>query len=127
MKAIKVDELVIEGVTYVPKDTVSKQAQNTEGLDCVMIRTYSAGVHYGYLESKRDANGAFAVKLLNARRVWQWSGAASLSQLSMDGTSKPDKCKMPCSVSSIELMAIEIIPMTEKAVESLNNVEVWKQ
>ena len=48
MKAIKVDELVIEGVTYVPKDTVSKQAQNTEGLDCVMIRTYSAGVHYGY-------------------------------------------------------------------------------
>ena len=77
-KKVKVDELTIEGVTYVPKASISQKAETLEGLECVMIRTYSAGVFYGYLKSKRDANGAYAVELLKARRVWQWSGAATL-------------------------------------------------
>lgn len=126
-KKIKVDEVTIEGVTYIPKDTISKPEINIDGLECVMIRTYSAGVHYGYLEKKESTLAGMEVKLKQARRIWSWSGAASLSQLAMEGTSKPESCNLPCKVNGIDLVAIEIIPMTEKAVESLNNVSVWSQ
>lgn len=90
----------------------------------VLVRTYSAGVHVGLLKS-RDGK---EVVLTNARRIWYWDGAASLSQLAMDGTSKPHNCKFPCSVDEILLTeAIEIIPVTEKARQSIDSVPVWKQ
>lgn len=89
----------------------------------VMCRTYSAGVFAGTLKSK---NGQNAI-LTNARRIWYWDGAASLSQLAMEGTRKPENCKFPCEVDSVELeQVIEIIPMTEKARESIKSVPIWK-
>ncbi len=124
---IKVEEMVIDGTTYVPKDSIQEKAESTDGMPIVLVRTYSAGIHYGSLKSKRDSNGFFAVELLNSRRVWSWYGASECNQLATDGTSKPEKCKMPCTVNSVELMAIEIIPMTEKAVNSLNSVAIWKE
>lgn len=62
----------------------------------------------------------------NARRLWKWEGAASLSQLATDGTSKPSDCKFPCEVDTIELLnAIEILDCTQKAQESIASVAVW--
>jgi len=88
-----------------------------------MVRTYSAGVFAGTLE-KRDGK---EVTLSNARRIWYWDGAASLSQLAMEGTSKPENCKFPCEVPSVLLTeAIEIIPMTQKAEESIKGVKEWR-
>lgn len=88
-----------------------------------MVRTYSAGVFYGLLEEKVGKEG----RLKNARRVWYWEGAASLSQLATEGTSKPSGCKFPCAVESLELSEIiETIPMTQKAIDSLNKVKVWE-
>jgi len=89
-----------------------------------MVRTFSAGVFYGLLEKKVGKEG----RIKNARRVWYWKGAASLSQLATDGTKNPSECKFPCAVESVELSEIvETIPMTKKAIESLNGVPVWKQ
>lgn len=51
----------------------------------VIVRTYSAGVFAGELETKDGRE----VTLMNARRLWYWTGAASLSQLAQEGTSKP--------------------------------------
>ena len=111
------DEIIIDGITYVRKNNV-KIADNYS-----IVRTYSAGVHAGEIVSKDGK----IVKLKNARRLWYWEGAASLSQLAMEGVSKPDKCKFPCEVVSIELTeAIEIIPCTEKAIESIKGVAIWK-
>ena len=124
---VTVDKLEIEGITYVPEDSISKDAETFEGLPMVMIRTYSAGVHYGYLAKKESTLAGVEVTLRQARRCWYWAGASSLSQLSMEGTSKPESCKFPCKVDSIDLVAIEIIPMKQKAVDSLNDVSVWKQ
>jgi hypothetical protein len=91
-------------------------------LDYVLVRTYSAGVFVGYLESHHDKE----VVLKKARRIWYWDGAASLSQLAMEGTSKPENCKFPCEVDSIILTeAIEIILMTEKAKQSIEQVKIW--
>jgi len=90
----------------------------------VIVRTYTAGVFAGELVSRKGQE----VVLENARRIWYWSGAASLSQLAMEGTSDPANCKFPCEVSRVELIqAIEIIDVTEKAKESIKAVSVWKK
>ncbi len=91
----------------------------------VIIRTYSAGVHAGFLESKKSTAAGVEVRLSNARRLWYWDGAASLSQLSVDGVSRPGNCKFPTEVPWIDLVAIEILPVSKKAQESIKNVPVW--
>jgi len=88
----------------------------------VIVRTYSAGVFAGELESR---NGQEVV-LRNARRIWYWSGAASLSQLAMEGTKDPTNCKFPCEVDRVELLqAIEILDVTPTAKESIKGVPIW--
>ena len=63
----------------------------------------------------------------NARRLWYWEGAASLSQMAMEGTSKPSECKFPCEVERVELLnAIEILDTTEKAEKSIKAVPIWE-
>jgi hypothetical protein len=88
----------------------------------VIVRTYSAGVFAGVLKSRKGRE----VVLINARRIYYWAGAATLSQLSVDGTSKPELCKFPCAVPEVTLLeAIEILPLSEKAKASLDSVKVW--
>jgi len=89
-----------------------------------MVRTYSAGVFLGTLAA-RDGK---EVVLKDARRMWYWDGAASLSQLATAGTSKPKTCKFPAPVAEVLLTeAIEIIPATEAAIASIAAVPEWKQ
>jgi len=89
-----------------------------------MVRTYSAGVFLGTL---KERNGK-EVTLTDARRMWYWDGAASLSQLATTGTSKPNNCKFPAPVAEVLLTeAIEIIPATEAAIASIAAVPVWKK
>jgi len=89
-----------------------------------MVRTYSAGVFLGTL---KERNG-IEVTLTDARRMWYWDGAASLSQLATTGTSKPNNCKFPAPVAEVLLTeAIEIIPATEAAIASIAAVPVWKK
>jgi hypothetical protein len=89
----------------------------------VIIRTYSAGCFVGYLVSRKGKE----VVLTQARRLWYWAGAASLSQLAQSGTSRPQDCKFPEPVDRIELTeAIEVIDVTEKGKISIEGVPVWK-
>lgn len=122
-KKVEVQEIVVDGTTYVPKSE-SSPAVKRDGMSYVMIRTYSAGVHCGYLQSR---NGKEVV-LLDSIRIWKWSGAASLSQLSMEGTNSPSNCKfgMPISTSLTLTEAIEVIDITETARQSIQNVTSWK-
>lgn len=97
--------------------------ESIDGLKYVIVRTYSAGVFAGYLKSRNGQE----VELLNARRLWYWEGAASLSQLAIDGVSKPMKCKFPEEVPVLlVLQAIEIIDVSEKAKKSIDSVSIWK-
>ena len=90
----------------------------------VIVRTYSAGVHAGYLKWESDDGNI--VRLEKSRRIWYWAGAATLSQLAMEGVSKPDECKFPCEVNEIKLIGvIEIIVATKKAKKSIADVEIW--
>ena len=90
----------------------------------VMVRTYSAGVFAGYLKSRNGKE----VELTQARRIWYWDGAASLSQLAQSGTSKPENCKFPEPVDSVILTeAIEIIAISHIAHKSIDGVPIWKK
>lgn len=91
----------------------------------VIIRTYSAGVHYGTLVSEEKSEGGFHVTLENSRRVWKWAGANSLSELATLGTSSPDECNFSIPVRKIKLLAIEIIFLTDEAIESIEAVKNW--
>lgn len=119
------DKIIVDGVEYVRADSIQNNALATElnGMSYCMVRTYSAGVFAGYLESREGKEAT----LRNARRIWYWDGAATLSQLATDGTSKPENCKFPCPVDRVTLTeVIEIIPITKKAKKSIEEVAVWK-
>jgi len=119
VKTIKIDD-----IEYVRKDSLGElKMAVVDGKKYVIVRTYSAGVFAGYLDSR---NGQEVV-LLNARRLWYWDGAASLSQAALEGFSKPQNCKFPAEVPRAELLqAIEILDCTDKARKNIGEVKTWK-
>ncbi len=117
-----IEEVEINGQLYVKKGE-NEPAQRLDGLNYVIIRGDKSGVFAGYLESRKDRE----VIILNARRLWYWVGASSLSQLAVDGVSNPDECKFPCEVSKIQVLdVIEVIECSEKARKSIASVSIWK-
>ncbi len=93
----------------------------------VIVRTYAMGVFAGTLHP--DSTETVKV-LTNARRIYRWAGAASLSQLAVDGTSKPAECKFPVAVPRVELTSpngFEILDVTAKARDSIEGVSVWSE
>lgn len=88
-----------------------------------IVRTNRAGVYFGKIESRDGSNAV----LSNARRLWCWSGAASLSELAQYGTANPRGCKFPCAVDEVELFeVVEILGVTDEAAKSLDKVPEWK-
>lgn len=124
MSDMSVNEVTINGVNYIRKDSLNDHAlASTDGLPYVVIRTYSAGVHIGFLKSREKTE----VVLVNSRRVHYWEGAASLSQLALEGVKKPGDCRISVVVPEILLTeAVEVIPVTEAAKKNLDAVPVWR-
>jgi len=118
------EKITIDEVEYVRKDSIKTETKDVNGLEYVICRTYSAGVHAGFLKSRTGKEA----ELLNARRIYSWQGAATLSQLAMEGSSKPESCKFPCEVNKIILTeVIEVIPCTTVAMCCIREVKVWKE
>ncbi len=89
-----------------------------------IIRTQNAGVWFGQLSSPKEDT----ITLYNARRLWFWSGAASISQIAMEGVKNPKDCKFTVTIpDEITLFGvIEILPCTDEAIENIKSVPVWK-
>ena len=118
----KPETIKIDDVEYVRKDSINQMATVFNNMKYCIVRTYSAGVFAGYVESR---NGQEVV-MRQARRIYYWDGAATLSQLAMSGTSKPQNCKFPVAVDKIELLqAIEVLDCTEAAKKSIEGVKIW--
>lgn len=85
------------------------------GKKCI-IRTYTAGVWFGEVEQKSGNE----VIIKNARRMWRWHAAesVSLSAVANHGI-KEKQSKIAESVASVWLEAIELIPCTDKAIASI--------
>ena len=79
-------------------------------LPYVVVRTYSAGVHVGELKSRKGKE----VVLVNARRLWKWMGAFTLSEVAVEGIKAGSKP----SISAPQIVlteAIEVIKTTPAA------------
>lgn len=83
----------------------------------VIIRTYSAGVWFGVLKQKAGNE----VILTKARRMYTWwaKESISLSGVSRHGI-KQENSKICGELDSVWLEAIEIIPVTGNAAESIS-------
>lgn len=117
-------EVKIDGIVYVPKSEQKVKAENFKGMKYAIVRTHSAGVFAGYIESHKGQE----VVMRKVRKLWYWDGAASLAELAVKGVSKPQNCKFPCEVDRIELLqAIEILDCTRDAQENITNVPIWSE
>ena len=89
-----------------------------------IVRANGAGVFFGNVV---EENGNVVV-MTNARRLWRWYGASSLSELAQYGTCRPMECKFPCAVDKVKIFnVIEILDVTEEAGKSIDGVAEWKQ
>jgi hypothetical protein len=96
-------------------------------LPYVIIRTAAAGCFAGELASRKNLPAGTSVILRWARRLWYWSGAASLSQLAMEGVSNPAGCKFPPPVEMHEVFQVtEIMHATAKCRNSIEGVSEWR-
>ena len=90
----------------------------------VIVRGDRSGVFFGTLVKKEGRE----VVLANCRRLWYWDGACSISQLAVDGTKNPGDCKFTVTVDELAVLdAIEIVPCTDKAIDSIEGVREWKK
>ena len=91
-----------------------KQVHPMAGRRCI-IRTYSAGVHFGLVQY---VNGT-EVGLVDAARLWKWeNGGLSLSAVNKNGM-KGGRVNLTGEICLTE--AIEVIPTTEEFEKS------WRQ
>ena len=117
------DEIMVNGELFVKKSIIREEAKPLDGLAYVLVRTHSAGVFAGYLESQ---NGQEVI-LRDARMIWYWEGACSLSQLAEDGTAAPKKCKFTVPVKKVKLLnVIAVYACAEKSRVSIAEVPAWK-
>lgn len=90
----------------------------------VIIRADRAGVFFGTLAEKNGNE----VTMTNVRRIWYWDGAASLSQLAVEGTKAPENCKFTVIVPRMTILGvIEIIECSDEAIKSIEGVPEWKR
>jgi len=116
MKETSPETITINGVEYIRADLAS--TVSTDGLQYVIVRSRDSGVHAGYLDKRNGGE----VHLVEARRIWSWEGAATLSQVAKDGIKSG---KIPCAVNLIVLGVCEIIEATDKARKSIEGQPVW--
>ena len=108
--------MTIDGVKYV--------AETKDDHPYVVIRSRDAGVFAGHLESRPTET---SVILKGSRRIYYWSGAATLSELSQVGVKNVTDCKFPCEIPVHEILGVyELIYATDEAKESIKSVPVWK-
>ena len=85
----------------------------------VIVRTYSAGVHYGLLVEKSGNE----VIIESARRLWFWKAkeGISLSAVATHGLHKDSKICEP--LNSLWLEAIEIIPVSSDIASNIEGMQ----
>lgn len=94
---------------------MAKGLNNMVGVD-VIVRTFSAGVWFGRLEQKAGKE----VILRDARRLWYWKTkqGISLSEIALYGVDR-GQSRICEAVPLVWMEAIELIPVSEQAGESL--------
>lgn len=93
-------------------------ASHYKGKYCI-FRTYSAGVFFGILK-ERDG---IECLVESCRRIWSWSGALTLSELSVDGVKDAKLSIM--ENEKLVTQVIEIIPCSETSTNQLKEMVAY--
>lgn len=86
-----------------------------------IIRTDRAGVFYAEIAERRGSEA----DLVNARRIFLWQGAATCSQIGVDGVGAGSKITLSVPKMTV-LGIIEYHPCSDKAAANLDAVPEWK-
>ena len=120
---MNIDNLTLGQIKQIQARLGNPTTQPQDGLNTmigkkVIIRTYSAGVWFGRLKEKSGNE----VIITEARRMWRWwaNESISLSGVALYGV-KHDDSKIIEAVGAVWLEAIEIIPCTDTAIQSLES------
>lgn len=88
-----------------------------------IVRCDRAGVFFAHIAERRGDEA----DITDCRRLWYWDGAASLSQIAVEGVKNPGRCKFTVTVPSMTVLGvIEVIPCSDAAVASIQGVPEWK-
>lgn len=87
-----------------------------------IVRGDRSGVFFGNVKAIEGK----VVEMNNVRRIYYWEGANSISDLAIQGTKKPQKCKFTKAVNQLLLTdVIEINVCTDEAIENIESVQEW--
>lgn len=121
---MSIEEMKLKDILQLISVLKSNEEIDKKYVGYKIVRTYSAGVFAGEIVSRKGRE----IIMRNARRLYYWDGASTLSQLAMEGTKKPENCKFPCEVEKVELLeVIEILDVTTQAEKSIKGVAIWEQ
>lgn len=119
---MNIDELTVKEIKQIASlaNGLCGSKETTTGLNSmigekVIIRTYSAGVHFGTLLEKSGTE----VILGNSRRLWYWKAKKSISLSAVAVHGVTSESKITPAVDKQWLDAIEIIPCTDEAIETI--------
>ena len=90
----------------------------------VIVRADKAGVFFGTLIAKNELE----VQLSNFRKLYYWSGANAIEQIALEGVKNPENCQFTVINEEVTISNyIQIITCTEKAINNINSVFIWKK
>lgn len=91
-----------------------------------IIRADKAGVFLARISSSEGS----IYQVTNLRRLYSWSGALDVSMIALEGVTNPSGCKFSVQLGDDDISTlhnvVEVHPVSEKALEILNKVRVWK-
>ena len=87
----------------------------------VIVRTYSAGVHYGTLSDRRGRE----VDLTDARRIWSWKGRNTLHEIALHGVGAGSRVSEAVTRITV-LEATELIECSAACVANLEKAQ-WSK
>lgn len=91
-----------------------------------IVRADKAGV---FLCRVQSTDGG-TYKVTSLRRLYYWAGALDVSAIALEGVSNSGACKFSVQLGDDDVSTIhnviEAHPVSEKALEIINKVKVWK-
>lgn len=113
---IRLMERLLDSELEDPSNTVKPGLDHVHVGKYVLVRTYSAGVHFGKLVQRSGKE----LVLDDARRIWSWDGAFTLSKVATDGVGSG---KLSTAIDGfIATEVIEVMPLSDKAKANLYGI-----
>lgn len=92
-----------------------------------IIRADKAGVFLCKIASIEGTT----YQVTSLRRLYYWSGALDVSMMASEGVANPSGCKFSVQLAEGDVSTIhnviEVHPVSEKALDILNQVAPWKR